>query len=61
MTIDGVDSVVSPGNVISIFQGVKHSLLAATELEFIEIQLGSEELEEDDIIRMNSDSRDTLR
>jgi hypothetical protein len=31
---------------------VRHSLLAATELEFIEVQLGGGELEEGDIVRL---------
>jgi mannose-1-phosphate guanylyltransferase len=52
LTIDGVDSVVSPGSVVRISQGVKHALMAATELEFIEVQLGDGELEEEDIERV---------
>ena len=52
LTIDGTESVVSAGSVIKIPQGEKHSLLAATELEFIEIQLGDGALEEEDIVRI---------
>lgn len=52
LTIDGVDSVVSPGSVVSIPKESKHSLLAATDLEFIEVQLGNSELDEDDIVRV---------
>jgi len=52
LTVDGVDSVVSRGSVVSISNEVKHSLLAATELELIEVQLGNGELEEDDIVRI---------
>jgi len=52
LTVDGVDSVVTPSSVVSISKEVKHSLLAATELEFIEVQLGAGELEEDDIVRI---------
>ena len=52
LTIDGVDSVVSPGSVITIPQETKHSLLAATEIEFIEVQLGAGELDEEDIVRI---------
>ena len=52
LTINDTESVVSPGSVVEIPQGVKHSLLAATDLEFIEVQLGDGELEEEDIVRI---------
>ena len=52
LTIDGVDSVVSLGNVIHIPREAKHSLLAATDLEFIEVQLGNGNLDEEDIVRI---------
>lgn len=52
LTIDGEDSIVSEGSVIQIPIGAKHSLLAATEMEFIEVQLGQEALEEEDIVRL---------
>ena len=53
LTIDGVDTVVTAGSVVQIPQGSKHSLLAAAELEFIEVQLGSGDLDEEDIIRVS--------
>ena len=52
LTLDGVDSVASPGSVIHIPKGAKHTLLAATDFEFIEVQLGEGELEEEDIVRI---------
>ena len=52
LTIDGVDSVVSPGSVINVPVQARHSLLAATDLEFIEVQIGTGELEEEDIVRL---------
>ena len=52
-TLDGIDSVVSPGSVLKIPQGSRHSLLAATSLEFIEVQLGEGDLDEDDIVRVS--------
>ena len=52
LTIDGVDSVVGPQSVIHIPVGTKHSLLAATELEFIEVQIGDGDLSEDDNVRV---------
>ena len=52
LTIDGVDSVVSPGSVVTISRGVRHSILAAVRMEFIEVQLGERELEEEDIVKV---------
>jgi mannose-1-phosphate guanylyltransferase len=52
VTMDGVDSVVASGSIVTIPVGAKHQLLAATELEFVEVQLGSEALDEEDIIRV---------
>jgi len=46
LTIDEVDSVVSANSVIQIPIGANCSLLAATKMEFIEVQLGHGELEE---------------
>ena len=54
LTIDGVDSVVETGSTIKIPAGSKHSLLAATEIELVEVQLGTGELEEGDIVRVAS-------
>jgi mannose-1-phosphate guanylyltransferase len=53
LTVDGVDSVMSPGSVVKIPSESKHSLLAAAELELIEVQLGSGELIEEDIVRID--------
>jgi mannose-1-phosphate guanylyltransferase len=52
ITIDGVDSLVAPGSIVQIPIGTKHKLLAATDLEFIEVQLGNSELREEDIVRI---------
>ena len=52
LTVDGVDSVVSFGSIVEILPEARHSLLAATQLEFIEIQLGTGTLDEEDIIRI---------
>ena len=52
LTLDETDTVVSPGSVIKIPQGSRHSLLAATDMEFIEVQLGTGDLDEDDIERI---------
>jgi len=52
LTVDGEDAVVAPGSVIQIGPESRHALLAATELELIEVQLGEGELEEEDIVRV---------
>jgi len=52
LTIDGADSNARPGRVIHIPVQAKHSISAITDMEFIEIQLGEEELEESDIVRV---------
>ncbi|MDR0858894.1 MAG: cupin domain-containing protein [Oscillospiraceae bacterium] len=51
VTIDGVKQVVETGSVVKIPQGTRHKLSAATDIEFIEVQLGSGELVENDIVR----------
>ncbi|MCL1835342.1 MAG: sugar phosphate nucleotidyltransferase [Oscillospiraceae bacterium] len=51
-TIDGVESAVSPGSVIQIKMGQKHSISAVTELELIEVQVGAGDLVEEDIVRV---------
>ena len=51
-TADGVDSVVGPGSVVQIPPKTKHSILAAVEMEIVEVQLGVAELEEEDIVRI---------
>ena len=52
LTVDDVDSVASPGSVITISKESRHSILAATDMEFIEVQLGEGEIEEEDIVRV---------
>ena len=52
LTIEDEDSAVSPGHVVQIPLGAKHSVRAETELEFIEVQLGAGALEEEDIVRL---------
>lgn len=42
---------VKPGDVLNISVGAKHGIKATNDLEFIEVQMGSE-LEEDDIVRL---------
>jgi mannose-1-phosphate guanylyltransferase len=46
-TMGGEDSVVAPGSIIQIPREANHSLLAATTMELIEIQLGAGALEEE--------------
>jgi mannose-1-phosphate guanylyltransferase len=49
--LDGVISPVKPGDVLQIPVKAKHSIKAVTDLEFIEVQTGSE-LVEEDIVRI---------
>lgn len=56
VTVDGVKSIVESGSVVKISVGQKHKILAATDIEFIEVQLVTDEsmnarLDEDDIER----------
>jgi mannose-1-phosphate guanylyltransferase len=51
MMVDGVVFPVYPGKVIEIPVGSRHGIRAASELEFIEVQMGSQLIEED-IIRL---------
>jgi mannose-1-phosphate guanylyltransferase len=53
LTVDGVDSAVSPGSVVSIPAGARHKLLAATALDFIEVQSGPGDMTEEDIVRVD--------
>ena len=48
---NGVVCRVEPGDVLKIPMGAKHGLRAVTDLEFIEVQMGSELIEED-IVRI---------
>jgi len=56
VTIDGVDNVVRPGEVIAIPTGTAHRVRndGATPLVFIEVQTGSY-FGEDDIVRLEDD------
>ncbi|MDR3599036.1 MAG: sugar phosphate nucleotidyltransferase [Desulfosporosinus sp.] len=45
--LDGVIYGVKPGDVLRIPVGVRHGIWASTDLEFIEVQAGSELIEED--------------
>jgi mannose-1-phosphate guanylyltransferase len=49
--IDGIFKTVKPGDVIQIPLGARHALKASSDLEFIEVQMGSE-LVEEDIVRI---------
>lgn len=49
--LDGVKRIVSVGDVIRVDEGMKHGIKAVTELELIEVQIGSI-LDETDIIRI---------
>ncbi|HJV44229.1 MAG TPA: sugar phosphate nucleotidyltransferase [Bacillota bacterium] len=49
--LDGKISLVKQGDVVKIPIGAKHGIKAITELEFIEVQMGSE-LVEEDILRI---------
>ncbi|WP_426980557.1 sugar phosphate nucleotidyltransferase [Bacillus pseudomycoides] len=51
IVIDGEFKTVQPGDVIQIPVGTKHALKATSDLEFIEVQMGSELIEED-IVRI---------
>ncbi|PLR76579.1 mannose-1-phosphate guanylyltransferase [Bacillus sp. V3-13] len=50
LIIDGQLKHVKPGSVITIPAGTKHAVKAVTDLQFIEVQMGSQ-LSEEDIIR----------
>ncbi|MED4350951.1 sugar phosphate nucleotidyltransferase [Schinkia azotoformans] len=49
--LDGILKKVKPGDVLEIPIGAKHAIRAVEDLEFIEVQMGSE-LVEEDIIRI---------
>lgn len=53
LTLDGVDSVVAPGSMVHIPSGASHSLLAASDLEVIEVQLSTgRKIADDNIVQM---------
>ncbi len=45
--VDGMEQPVKPGDVITMAAGCKHTIIADTELQLIEVQLGSEITVED--------------
>ena len=40
--VDGMEEIVGPGDVITMEAGCKHTVIADTKLEIIEVQLGKE-------------------
>ncbi len=58
--LDGNVDVVKPGDVLRIPPRALHAILADTELEFIEVQTGSE-LVEEDIIRVSLDWEEIIQ
>lgn len=40
--VDGMEELVKPGDVITMEAGCKHTIIADTELQLIEVQLGKE-------------------
>jgi mannose-1-phosphate guanylyltransferase len=52
VNINGAKQVVESGSVVTIPIGAKHKISAATDVEFIEIQLGDGDLEEDDVVKV---------
>ena len=38
--VDGMENKVKPGDVITMARGCKHTIIADSELELIEVQLG---------------------
>ncbi|MFD1736773.1 sugar phosphate nucleotidyltransferase [Bacillus salitolerans] len=57
--LDDVLQTVKPGDVLQIPVGVKHGLKAITDIEIIEVQMGSQLIEED-IIRFSLDWNEIL-
>ena len=60
LIIDGVFQTVKPGDVIQIPAKAKHGARAISDLEFIEVQMGSELIEED-IVRIHMTWEETER
>ena len=40
--VDGMEQIVSAGDVITMAAGCKHTIIADSELQLIEVQLGKE-------------------
>jgi mannose-1-phosphate guanylyltransferase len=49
MVMDGLIFPIQAGDVLAIPQGAKHSVRAQTDMDFIEVQIGTEVVEEDAI------------
>ena len=47
--VDGEESAVSPGSVITLRAGQKHTLMADTDMNVIEVQMGQDITREDKI------------
>lgn len=60
LILDGELRLLNQGDVISILAGSKHSVKAVTELEIIEVQMGSE-LVEEDIVRIEMEWADIIQ
>ena len=41
VTVDGMEQIVRPGDVVTIAAGCKHTVLAKTDMQLIEVQIGS--------------------
>lgn len=48
--VDGMEQIVRPGDVVTIAAGCKHTLIADTDINVIEVQIGSEISNNDKII-----------
>ncbi|KAA2285484.1 cupin domain-containing protein, partial [Clostridioides difficile] len=60
LIMDGELRLLNPGDIISIPAGGQHSVKAVTELEIIEVQMGSE-LVEEDIVRIEMEWSDIIQ
>lgn len=60
LILDGDLKQINQGDTISIPSGGKHSVRAITELEIIEVQMGSE-LVEEDIVRIEMEWKDIIQ
>ncbi|RED54840.1 sugar phosphate nucleotidyltransferase [Cohnella lupini] len=60
MVLDGLSFPVKSGDVLTIAKGSRHSLRAGTEMDIIEVQTGSELIEED-IVRLAFDWNEIMQ
>lgn len=58
--VDGMEQLVCPGDVISIAAGCKHTLLATTDMNIIEVQIGSEISKSDKKVYLLSDLKEVV-